>query len=113
MSAPRLHAAHHTSDTPMGTHVEQRDLVRRVLVVLRHARVVVQLRAHHDHLVQQRHVAEVGGAWGREGTGEGPRGEGGREQAGTEVRGGRSEARAVGRPPDAAWIAIRFIEILY
>lgn len=41
------------------THVEQRDLVRRVLVARRRDRVVVELRAHHDDLVEQRHVAKV------------------------------------------------------
>ena len=48
-----------------------------VLVVLRYARVVVQLRPHHDHLVELRHVRQVSGTCGEE------------------VEGGRDEDRCV------------------
>lgn len=42
------------------THIQQRHLMRRVLVVGWVCSVIVQLCAHHDHLVQQVDVMEVG-----------------------------------------------------
>lgn len=59
----RLAAAAWTTGTctcaGMGTHIQQGDLVCRILVVCRVCGVVVELSAHHDGLVEQADVVEV------------------------------------------------------
>lgn len=42
------------------THIQQRQLVRHVFVVLGVTGVVIDLGAHHDYLVHERHIVQIG-----------------------------------------------------